>query len=125
MATTFKDLRVWQESMGLVAELYRATSRFPKDEQYGLTNQMRRATVSIACNIAEGKGRRTDRDFVSFLYRARGSLMELQTQILIARELQYLSSEETKILLGKCDVVGRSLAGLINALSESAAAAGH
>ncbi len=123
MASTFKDLRVWQLAMELVIETYQATKGFPKEEQYGLISQMRRAAVSIASNIAEGKGLRTDADFARFLYHARGSLMELQTQIMIARELQYLTERNAVVLLQKCEAVGRSLAGLINSLETHISAA--
>jgi four helix bundle protein len=93
--STFHDLRVWQEAMNLTEEIYRATTQFPKHELYGLSSQMRRAAVSVPSNIAEGKGHRTDPDFVRFLFHARGSLLELETQILIARRLQYLPEERT------------------------------
>src|ERR1017187_5319400 len=96
MATnsSFQDLRIWQESMDLAVEIYRATSDFPKHETYGLVSQMRRAAVSVPSNIAEGKGHRSDPEFVRFLFHARGSLLELETQILIARRLR---SEERRV----------------------------
>lgn len=94
MAGSFKDLRVWQQGMKLAVEVYHATRRFPSSELYGLTNQIRRAAISIPSNIAEGKGHRSEREFNNFLYHARGSLLELQTQVMIARELQYLSAAE-------------------------------
>ena len=84
MASSFRDLRVWQEAMKLTVEIYRASGSFPKQEQFGLTQQIRRASVSVPSNIAEGKGRRTDKDFAHFLYHARGSLLEVQTQVLLA-----------------------------------------
>jgi four helix bundle protein len=121
MSSSFKDLRVWQEAMRLVYEVYRGTVDFPKHEIYGLTQQMRRAAVSVPSNIAEGKGHRSDREFTHFLFHARGSLLELQTQILIARELQYLTEEGTRLLLGAAERVGRALSGLINSLSDRAA----
>ena len=74
MSSSFKDLRVWQEAMNLAVSVYRATSKFPKHELYGLSQQLRRAAVSIPSNIAEGKGRRSDREFRNFLMHARGSL---------------------------------------------------
>src|SRR5208337_4541101 len=92
--STFQDLRIWQEAMHLTVEIYRVTGSFPKHETYGLASQMRRAAVSVPSNIAEGKGHRSDPEFVRFLLHARGSLLELQTQILIARQLQYLSEEK-------------------------------
>src|SRR5919206_2557000 len=85
MRSSFRDLRVWQESIDLTAAIYRATIRFPKHEVYGLSQQIRRAAVSVSSNIAEGKGHRSDKDFVRFLLHARGSLLELQTQLMIGR----------------------------------------
>jgi four helix bundle protein len=121
MSSSFRDLRVWQEAMRLVYEVYRETADFPKHEIYGLTQQMRRAAVSVPSNIAEGKGHRSDREFTHFLLHARGSLRELQTQILIARELEYLTEEGTRLLLDVAERVGRALSGLINSLSDRAA----
>ena len=115
MPSTLKDLRVWQQAMRLATDTYRATGSFPKHEVYGLSQQMRRAAVSIPSNIAEGKGRRTDRDFRQFLFTARGSLLELETQIMIAHELDYLTEKQAKALLEGAEIVGRSLSGLINA----------
>jgi four helix bundle protein len=120
MSVSFKDLRVWQEAMRFVVEVYRLTSQFPKHELYGLSQQLRRAAVSVPSNIAEGKGHRSDREFGSFLLHARGSLLEVQTQLMIARELQYICSEDAHSILASSDAIGRSLNGLINALREKA-----
>lgn len=117
MSSSFQDLRVWQDSMKVVAEIYRVTASFPKSEWSGLISQMRRAAISVPSNIAEGKGLRTNKEFLKFLYTARGSLMELQTQVMIARELRYLPEERAGDLLDHCTNVGRSLAGLINAIA--------
>ena len=117
MSASFQDLRVWQDSMQVVAEIYRVTASFPKSEWSGLISQMRRAAISVPSNIAEGKGLRTNKEFLRFLYTARGSLMELQTQLMIARELHYVSEERASDLLERCSKVGRSLAGLINAMT--------
>ncbi len=105
--------------MKLSVEAYRITAGFPKHEIYGLAQQMRRAAVSVPSNIAEGKGRHSNREFAQFLFHARGSLLELETQITIAQELQYLSTEEAHKLLGDATRVGRSLSGLINSIRES------
>jgi four helix bundle protein len=83
MSVSYRDLKVWQYSMKLVISVYAITRQFPKEELYGLVSQMRRAAVSIPSNIAEGKGRLTDRDRIHFYLQARGSLLELETQILI------------------------------------------
>ena len=119
--SSFRDLRVWQEAMKLTTSVYRCTSSFPKHELYGLSQQIRRAAVSVPSNIAEGKGHRSDRDFVRFLLHARGSLLELQTQLLIAQELGYLSTADATQLLNVAENVGRALSGLINSLAEKAA----
>jgi four helix bundle protein len=121
MPSSFKDLRVWQEALKFVVEIYRTTARFPRHELYGLSQQLRRAAVSIPSNIAEGKGHRSDREFGHFLFHARGSLLEVQTQIMIAQELQYLRVEEGQALLASADAIGRSLNSLINSLRERVA----
>ncbi len=118
MGGSYKDLRVWQQAVQLGLAIYSVTARFPKHEIYGLRQQVRRAAVSVASNIAEGKGRRTDKDFVSFLYRARGSLLEVETQTIFARELKYIGEEEASEVLHLTAAVGSSLTGLINALQE-------
>lgn len=102
--------------MLLVQEIYQVTARFPQEELYALTSQMRRAAVSIPSNIAEGAGRTGQKEFLQFLSIARGSLSELETQILISDNLGYLSVK--KILLDKVDKVFRLLAGLINSLRK-------
>jgi four helix bundle protein len=82
-----KDLDVWVKSMDLVTDIYRATKTFPKDEMYGLTNQIRRAVISIPCNIAEGASRNSKKEFIQFLYVSLGSASELETQLLISERL--------------------------------------
>ncbi|MGA8538430.1 MAG: four helix bundle protein [Terriglobales bacterium] len=118
MATNFsnRDLRIWQEAVDLALVMYRATAEFPKHELYGLTSQMRRAAVSISSNIAEGKGHNSDGDFSRFLFHARGSLLELQTQIVIAGGLGYLSEEQAVSLTRLTDGLGRGLNGLIQSV---------
>jgi four helix bundle protein len=122
MPSSFRDLRVWQEAMRFAAAVYKVTSSFPKHELYGLTQQLRRAAaVSIPSNLAEGKGHRSDREFRQFLFYARGSLLEVQTQLMIAQELEYITPEEGEGLLASSDAIGRSLNGLINSIAEKAA----
>ena len=121
MPSSFKDLRVWQESMNFALGVYRATNNFPRYELYGLGQQLRRAAVSIPSNIAEGKGHHSDREFRNFLMHARGSLLEVQTQLMIAQELQYITPEEGKRLLESSDAIGRCLNALIKSMSEKAA----
>jgi four helix bundle protein len=107
--------------MDLAIEVYRETATFPRDEIYSLTQQMRRAVVSIASNIAEGKGRKSRKEFEQFLFHARGSLLELQTQTMIASRLNYISEERAKLLLDRAARIGRGLTGLINSLSQTVA----
>jgi four helix bundle protein len=118
---SFQDLRVWQVAMDLTEEIYRVTADFPKHELYGLISQMRRAAVSVPSNIAEGKGHHSDPEFVRFLFHARGSLLELQTQLLIARRLQYVSGEKAEELSHRSDGIGRGLNALINRFRSTAA----
>jgi four helix bundle protein len=119
--SSFRDLRVWNEAMSLSIEIYKCTADFPKHELYGLTQQMRRAAVSVPSNIAEGKGHYSDREFSRFLLHARGSLLELQTQLLIAAQLQYLSTEDGDRLIAMAEGVGRAFSGLIGSLRENTA----
>ena len=90
-----KDLEVWKKSMDLVSNIYKITESFPNKELYGLTNQIRRAAVSIPSNIAEGAARNSKKEFIQFLYIALGSLSELETQIIIANRLEYLNNLAT------------------------------
>lgn len=122
MSDSFMDLRVWQKAMDLAEEIYRRTATFPREEMYNLTQQMRRSAISVPSNIAEGKGRNSRREFNQFLFHARGSLLELQTQVMIARRLNYFSEEQARQILEHANAVGRSLAGLINSLIEMTAA---
>lgn len=110
------DLLLWQEGMALVKDIYLATSGFPKEEIYALTSQMRRAAISIPSNIAEGAARRGDKEFLQFLSIARGSVCELETQVILAKELGFLS--EDKELLNKTNKVFALLAGLMNSLNK-------
>ncbi len=126
MSNSYRDLRVWQQGMDLVESVYRATAAFPKSELYGLTSQIRRAAVSVPSNIAEGKGHYSDKELLHYLYHARGSLLELETQVLLAQRLQYLTAGDSEALLKSAEAVGRSLTGLINACrGENAASAGR
>lgn len=90
---THKDLDVWNKSMDLAFDLYSMTKDFPKEEVYGLTSQIRRSIVSIASNIAEGAARGSKKEFIQFLYISLGSIAELETQLLLAKRLEYLSSD--------------------------------
>jgi len=110
----FTKLKVWQESMDLVELIYQLTKQFPKEEIYNLVSQINRSAVSIPSNIAEGKGRNSDKEFKQFLYIARGSLFELRTQLELARRLGYINSD--KNLKEKIVGVQSMLNTLINKL---------
>jgi four helix bundle protein len=113
----YQELMVWQKAMDLVEEVYKASQTFPREETYGLTSQLRRAATSIPSNIAEGQGRRTTPDFLRHLSIAYGSLLELETQVLIATRLNYLSQKRSQDLLDQCGEIGRMLNGLMSSLT--------
>lgn len=106
--------------MEFVVATYRITSKFPRDELYGLTNQLRRAAVSIPSNIAEGQGRHSTREFLNFLSIAIGSRNEAETQILLAKELEYINEQQCSDLLSLSADVGRLKNGLRNSLTNKA-----
>ncbi|MGA2358819.1 MAG: four helix bundle protein [Terriglobales bacterium] len=120
MADHYRNLIAWQKAKTLALNVYRCTRRFPKDEIYGLTSQMRRAAVSVPSNIAEGKGRYSQKEFVQFLYHARGSLLELETQLSIARDLDYIDLPVFESFESETEELGRILNGLINRFQVSA-----
>ena len=113
---SYRDLIAWQKAMDLTEMVYRSTYGFPREELYGLTSQIRRATLSIASNIAEGQGRRTTKDFVNFLFIALGSRNEAETQVLLALRLGYVDQERCDALLNLSAEVGRLINGLANSL---------
>ena len=114
----YKDLLVWKKSMNLVIDVYDTTRQLPKDEIYGISNQMRRAAVSIPSNIAEGYGRQTPKSYVHFLTVARGSIYELETQLLICKKIHQISSETIKDLLTTISEIKKMLTTLINRLHQ-------
>lgn len=114
----FKDLFAWQKAHRLSLNIYKATDSFPKSEQFGLTNQLRRASVSVASNIAEGFGRRTKGDRTHFYDMARGSLHEVQAQLLIAKDIGYLSDVQYNELDDKTIEAHKILTELINKTSS-------
>lgn len=116
---TYQNLIGWQRAIELVEAVYLASRAFPIDERYGLTVQIRRAAVSIPSNIAEGQGRSTARDFDRFLAIAYGSLLEVETQILIAERLGYLDETSASPVLAIASEVGRLVNGLRASLSAS------
>jgi four helix bundle protein len=115
---SYKDLIAWKKSMALVKEIYLQTRGFPTTEVYGLTSQLRRAAVSIASNIAEGHGRRSTGEFKQFLGHARGSLAEVETQVLTSQDLCYLNQEQSEKLLSSIAEVGRIMNGLLVSLDR-------
>jgi four helix bundle protein len=110
---SYRDLIAWQKAMDLVTGVYTVSAGWPKEEQFGLVNQARRAAVSIPANIAEGQGRRGDKEFLRFLLIAHGSLFELETHLLIAQRLTYTSDALAAPLLQQTAEIGRLLNGLI------------
>jgi len=114
--TDVKDLLVWQKAMALARAAYLATGSFPRAEAYGLTSQIRRAAVAIPSNLAEGRGRATRKDFRQFVIVARGSACELETQLLLAADLDLLDREKAEGLLQQTGEVLRMLNGLVGAL---------
>jgi four helix bundle protein len=115
----YEDLIVWQKAMSLVEEIYALTKLLPKDEMFALVDQMRRAAVSIPSNIAEGQERGTAKDFTRFLYIAKGSKGELETQLLICVRLKYLSSSEILVAQSLLEEIGKMLNSLIGKLDSS------
>ena len=116
MVQDYKDLDVWKKSIALTTELYKLTSRFPDTERYGLVSQIRRATTSIAANIAEGWGRGSTGEYIQFLTVARGSLLELETHLIVARNLQFLIPAEFSAVSKPVEDIGKMLNRLIGVL---------
>jgi four helix bundle protein len=112
----YRDLVVWQQAMDLVVDAYRISAFFPRDEKYGLVQQLRRAAVSVPSNIAEGHGRDHMGDYLRQLSIANGSLMELETQVLIAGRLGYVPGDKANCVLARAARVGKLLSGLTRAL---------
>ena len=114
----YQELIAWQRAMDLVESVYKVSRVFPREEIYSLTSQIRRAAVSIPSNIAEGQGRRTTSDFLRHLSIAYGSLREVETQLLIAQRLSYLTAAQLEPVMAYAGEVGRLLNGLMNSLSD-------
>ena len=112
----WKDLRVWQKAHELVLEIYKVTSRFPKEEIYGLTNQIRRASVSVPANVVEGYSRNSTKEYIKFLFNARGSLEEVRYFLHLAKDLQYLPEGEYQFLEDGYKQVSKMLNGMLTTL---------
>ena len=111
---THKDLDVWKKSIELVTEIYQVTKNFPKEEIYGLTSQIRRSAVSVPSNIAEGAARQFNKEYIQFLYIALGSLMELDTQLIIAKNNDFIDEEKLNLIEKNIEAIGKMINGLIN-----------
>ncbi len=122
MSHSYQDLRVWQKAVDFVTEIYKTTAKFPKHELYGLRNQLERSAVSVPSNIAEGEGRASRRDFHHFLVTARGSLFEIETQLIIANNLGYISKADLKRLLADSRTINAMLCGLMESMADTATA---
>ena len=120
---SYRDLEVWKQSMDLVEECYRLSDRFPRSEEFGLRAQIRRSAVSVPSNVAEGNGRATTGDYLRHLSIAHGSLMELETQFLIAGRLSYVDAASVDGVLVRMDGIGRMLTSLARRLRERTRAA--
>jgi len=110
---THKDLEVWQESIKLVSAVYETTSGFPKEEVYSLTAQIKKAVISIPSNIAEGAARNSNREYIQFLYVALGSAAELDTQLIIARNINFIKDEKYNEIKETLERISKMLSGLI------------
>lgn len=121
MLRTFRDLIAWQKGFALARHVYQLTSRFPRDERFGLTAQIRRAAVSVPSNIAEGYARGTRPDYIRFLWMANGSLAELQTRLLLAAELGFARTNDLAPVASLVEEEGRILPALIESLQEKSA----
>jgi four helix bundle protein len=116
--STYKDLIVWQKSIQLVTDIYALTKTFPSDERYGMVSQLNRAVISVPSNIAEGWGRELSKNYLQFLRVSQGSLMEVETMILISKNLGYINETNFKELNKKIEEVGKILQGLIKSVQQ-------
>ena len=115
---SYRDLRVWQDSMALAESCYRLTRSLPKEEMYGLTSQIRRAAASVPANIAEGHGRENTRSFIQYLRVAQGSLKELETHLLLAERVGLVGKADIDAPASQCEAVGKMLRSLIRSLQR-------
>ena len=115
---SYKDLVVWQKAIEFVADVYSISKTFPNEEKFGLVNQLNRAVVSIPSNIAEGWGRESSKNYLQFLRISRGSLMEVETLIIISKNLNYINEANFRLLSDKLEEVGKILQGLIKGVQQ-------
>ena len=116
---SYRDLQVWQKGMDIATDCYRLTPKFPQEERYGLTSQIRRASTSIPANIAEGYGRESKGEYIQFLRYAQGSLKELETHLLLAARVEITTTAVIHPTLSQCDSLGKMLRSLIRSLQNS------
>lgn len=115
---SYQDLDVWQIGMDVAKTVYSLTAKFPLDERFGLVSQMRRAAVSIPANIAEGHARKSRAEFRQFVSIALGSVAELETQLILSKELNFIAKEDTEAMMAQLDTLGKMLRGLSKSLSS-------
>ena len=115
----FRNLDIWKHAHEIALDVYHISAKFPKEEQFGITSQLRRASTSIGANIAEGAGRRTDNDFRQFLYNAMGSLKECDNFLTLAKDLNYLPKSDYDMLAERIDHLGKMLTNFIKSINES------
>ncbi len=114
--TDYRDLDVWNESMNLAADIYEMTRTFPREEQFGMVSQLRRASVSVAANIAEGYGRQQTKPFIQFLRISQGSLKEVETLVLLAQRVGLTTADTADRMIIRCQRIGKMLVGLVRKL---------
>ncbi|RLG33355.1 four helix bundle protein [Methanosarcinales archaeon] len=115
----YKELEVWKKGVDLIVEVYGITKGFPQEEKFGLVSQIQRAAVSIPANIAEGWGRGSTKEYIQFLRMARGSLMELETHLIVSQRLNYINQETLELMLEEIQTLGKMLNALITSLSKT------
>ena len=113
-----KELTIWKKAIDLTVEVYNITRNFPNEEKFGLISQLRRASVSISSNIAEGAGRNSDKEFIHFIGIANGSAFEVQTQIIIAYRLKFIDKESSKLILDRLEEIQKMSRGLQKKLRQ-------
>ena len=118
MSHNFKELKVWQKTRVLIKKIYEVSAKLPSREKYGLSSQIQRAAVSIASNIAEGSGRGSDKEFIYFLNIARASSFELETQVILLNDLDYINTSEVEEILNSIEEIQKMLFGFISKLKR-------
>jgi len=119
MKHEFRDLKIWQKARTLNKEIYKVSKTFPKEELYGLTSQIRRASISVPSNISEGSGYDSDAQFLRYLYIALGSLCEVETQLYLSSDIDYISTKQLELTLVKTDELKRMIIGYMKSLKKS------